>query len=276
MARLPKKSFFGVLLLVVLMLVTMRLTDFDRIELTPVEILLRDILAPLQSGVTGISGKISAAVAGITEYQEISDKYLELQRRVGTLVAKLNRMEEYRQENVRLRKLLNLKQAVDGRFNLLAATVIARDASNWYHTITVDRGANAGVERNMPVVNHQGLVGRVIAVTDDTAEVLLLMDPEGAAGGLIQATRTPGIVKGSGEGDRLNMIHLAHDAPVMENQVVVTSGLGDIFPKGLRIGYITGTRLEANGLVKQAQIRPFVDFDRLEEVFVITGTREDG
>ncbi len=273
MVRLPKKSFFGVLALAVLMLVTMRLTDLNRSQLTPVETVLRDILAPLQSGVSGVSGKISDTLSVITRTKKITIQYGELQQQVGELTAKLNMMEEYRQENVRLRKMLQMKQSLDNRFQMVGAAVIARDASNWYHSITVDQGKDRGIKRDMPVISQRGLVGRVIAVTKGTAEILLLMDPEGSAGGLVQATRTPGIIKGNGEGKGLTMVHLAHDAPIQENQVVVTSGLGDIFPKGLRIGYITGTVVEANGLVKKAFIQPFADFNRLEEVFIIAGVK---
>lgn len=256
------------------MLFTMKLTDINRTNLTPPERLLRDMLAPLQSGVMAVTTKVSDVVSGVTKYKETSLKYQELKEQVGKLKAQLNQMEEYRMENLRLRKLLDMKQSLGSEWNLVAASVIARDASNWYHTVTVNRGTEHGIARDMPVINHQGLVGRVIAVTRNTAEVLLLMDPEGAAGGLIQETRTPGIVEGTGHEQQLRLVHLAHDAQVEKNQVVVTSGLGDIFPKGLRIGYITGSEVAANGLVKQAFIRPFVDFDRLEEVLIITGNRE--
>lgn len=275
MARLPKKSLFGVLVLVILMLFTMRITDFSRSELSPVEIILRDTLAPLQGGVTGVSDRISTVMSSMTQYREMSLENQELQKQLGTMAAKLSKMEEYRQENLRLRKMLRLKDSLDSRFRTTAAVLIARDTSNWYHSIIVDQGKEQGISYNMPVINDQGLVGRVIAVTNNTAEVLLLMDPEGTVGGLIQDTRTPGIVRGSGKGEVLDMVHLAHDAPVQKNQVVVTSGLGDIFPKGLRVGYIVGAEIEANGLVKRAKIEPFVDFDRLEEVYIITDSQGD-
>jgi len=274
LARLPKKSFWGILLLVVLLLFTMKLTDINRTNLTPPEVLLRDILAPLQGGVMVVTAKVSDAVSNISNYKETNIKYEELKGQVDNLRSKLSQLEEYRQENVRLRRLLNLQTNLNSDWDSIAASVIARDASNWYHTITLNRGSNDGVGQNMPIINSEGLIGRVIAVTNNTAEVLLLMDPEGAVGGLVQETRTPGIIEGVGQEQQLMLVHLAHNAEVEENQVVITSGLGDIFPKGLRIGYITNIAVEANGLVKKAVVKPFVEFDRLEEVFILTGHKE--
>lgn len=124
----------------------------------------------------------------------------------------------------------------------------------------------------MPVINESGLVGRVINVTSHTSEVLLILDREGAVGAMVQQTRIPGVVEGLGSPtDQLQMIHIAQDAPVKVNQVVITSGYGGIFPKGLRIGYVKEIFPEGNGLMKRAVLQPFVDFDRLEEIMVITG-----
>jgi rod shape-determining protein MreC len=124
----------------------------------------------------------------------------------------------------------------------------------------------------MPVINEQGLVGRIINVTNSTAEVLLIMDREGAVGALVQQTRVPGVVEGLGpNSSQLQMLHIAVDAPISVNQVVVTSGYGGKFPKGLRIGYVTEIIPQGDGLMKKAIIQPFVDFGRLEEIMVVTG-----
>ena len=126
----------------------------------------------------------------------------------------------------------------------------------------------------MAVITPRGIVGRVTAAAERSSEVLLVLDPEGAVAGMVRNSRYPGIVEGSvSDQGYLQMIHLPYDSQVRENQTVITSGLGGIFPKGLRIGFITEIIVEPNGLMKKALIQPFVDFDRLEEVLVVIGEK---
>ena len=110
----------------------------------------------------------------------------------------------------------------------------------------------------------------VIGVSKNTAEVLLILDAEGAVGARILENRiTPGVVTGTGRSDCLQMRYLPHDMPIECGHTVVTSGLGGLYPQGIRIGRVAEVNIEAGGLVKSVLIEPFVDFDRLEEVFVI-------
>lgn len=270
-----KKNTLVVILLILVSVMLMRFTSMDRPALSTPEVLLRDLLAPLQSGVIAVSRGISTFTGSITSYQELMKQNRELQRQVGELTAANNRLQGYGLENMRLRKMLGFKETASQQWQLVPATVIGRDPGNWYRTLTINRGKLDGIAKNMPVINHQGLIGRIANVSQHTAEVLLILDREGAVGALVQSTRVPGVVEGVADGSgRLQMIHLPHDAPVRENQTVITSGLGVIFPKGLRIGYISQVLPSANGLVKKAIVEPFVDFDRIEEVMVITGVRE--
>ena len=156
--------------------------------------------------------------------------------------------------------------------SFLRRRVTARDLENLHQTLIINKGSEDGIRKDMPVINEQGLIGRIINVTDRTSEVLLILDREGAVGAMVQQTRVPGVVEGLGPGsDQLQMIHINVDAPIGVNQVIITSGYGGIFPKGLRIGYVKEIIPEANGLMKRAVIQPFVDFDRLEEILVVTG-----
>jgi len=265
-----KGKWLFLVVLIIFLLSIAHNTGMERNNLTFVEIWVRDILAPLESGaMTVLSG--TRGVAGyFTGYDDILTEKEELKKEVADLKEKVNDLKEAQLENSRLRKLLVMKESMEQEWQMVSAKVIARDAGNWYHSIIINRGMNDGLEKDMVVINYDGLVGRIISLTNNTAEVLLLLDREGAVGCLVQLSRTPGVVEGQGSGELLRMIHFPHDADIKENQNVLTSGLGGIFPAGLRIGYITEIKVEANGLMKQAEIKPFVDFDRLEEVLVLT------
>ena len=272
MIRLKKhRNVILGLFIVLLLFISMRMTGFERPRLSTGEALLRNAIAPLQSGVMAVGQKTNNILSQVIAFTKIQDENQRLKAEIARLTEQNNILIEYRQENARLRKLLNLEE-VESQFTMIAARVTARDIESLHQTLSINKGSSDGIKKDMPVINESGLVGRVINVTSHTSEVLLILDREGAVGAMVQQTRIPGVVEGLGSPtDQLQMIHIAQDAPVKVNQVVITSGYGGIFPKGLRIGYVKEIFPEGNGLMKRAVLQPFVDFDRLEEIMVITG-----
>lgn len=254
----------------------MRWTAGERGRLTALEVSLREALAPAEQGITAVVYHAAGIMTTLRDYGRLQAENQALQQEAAALKAARIQMEEYRLENERLRNLLNYTEAYRHTFDFTVAPVIGRNPSNWYHTLTLGLGAKAGLQKDQVVVTPLGVVGRITAVTPQTAEVLLLLDREGAVGGMVQVNRTPGIVEGSPDyHGYLQMVHIARDAPVMEQQVVVTSGLGGIFPRGLFLGTVVKLLPEPDGLMKRAIIEPAVDFDRLEEVLVITRVKGD-
>ena len=184
--------------------------------------------------------------------------------------------EEYAAENARLRELLAYKQAAQ-QFDLLAARVIGRDAALWTSTIVVDRGAQDGVRENMPVVTGKGLVGRVTEVMPLSSKVQLILDVRSSVGTLVQRTesRVTGIVTGTMDNPYMpQMVNIPRNADVQDGDIVVTSGFGGIYPKGIPVGQIVSQRSDDTGLLKVALIDTAVDFQRLEDVAIITASRE--
>lgn len=259
-----------IILMVIIFITSVIYTGSERAGITPVEKGAREVLAPLQKGATYIITSLSNYKNAIFLYGRIQQENEFLRQKIIQLSQENDRLQEYKQENMRLRELLEFEEKHGEDWEMEPAHVIARDYDNWYHTVIIDKGNNHNIEKDMPVVNYQGLVGRIINVTPNTSEVLLIVDPESAVGALVQLTRVPGIIEvAADEQEKLRMIHVPHDEPLPEDSVVVTSGLGEIFPKGLKIGYITGVELAPDGFVKKAHVRPFVNFDSLEEVFII-------
>lgn len=245
-------------------------TGESRPTLTPVEKIVKAATSPVETGMSKLVNGVSGTVGSLFSLGSIKSENKTLKDRVAALESENNVLKEYEYQNMRLRDLLQFKDSVSRTYDTVSASVISRNPSNWFETITINRGTADGIKQNMAVVTSQGLVGHVINVTGNSAEVSLIVNDSSAVGGLVQVTRTPGIVEGmAGNAGLLRMIHIATEAPVREKQVVISSGLGGIFPKGLLIGRITKIEMESNGLVKYAIVRPSVDFNRLEEVLVI-------
>ncbi len=267
-----RKKLFWTVAVVLLLIGLIRFTAVERINLSPVEQVFQELLAPLQSGASAVTEKVSSTFYSLAKYRETQQENNELKAELARLQREINILEEARLENFRLKGLLNFNQELTGEYRAgsVPARVIGRSSGNWLETITIDKGKNQGIKRNMAVVAPQGLVGRVISVTPNTAQVLLILDRDGAVGGMLQISRTPGVVEGTGDSSgRLQLVFLPHDTIIRPNQVVVTSGLHGLFPKGLRIGYVVDWSMDPHGLQKYAVIQPFVDFNRLEEVIVL-------
>lgn len=271
--RRRKKVSRRIVILLVVLLMSVALAFFTSSErplVTKVEAFWQDLLAPLENGVTTLVQTGKNLVEGVLNYHHIQAENEALKQQLEELEEKAHLLEEYRLENIRLRNILHFESSFADQYEMVGAKVVARHPSNWQQTLTINRGRRDGIKEGMAVITPRGVVGRIGTLGERSAEVVLILDHEGAVGGMIQSTRFPGIVESTGDRNiPLQMIQLPHDSPVKENQTVVTSGLGGIFPKRLRIGYIVDVQPEPNGLMKKALIMPFVDFERIEEVLVI-------
>lgn len=242
-----------------------------REDLTVVEKGLRSAASPFQYGFRAINEGVQGFFAYFTEKKALQQENERLKQQVSQLNSVVTQMNEINLENVRLRELLQYKEEMQGQYELQLAGIIAENNTNLQHTITLDRGSNDGVVTGMTVLNHSGLIGRVTAVLPNTSEVMLLPDRESAVGVRVWSTREViGVVEGDGSGTaNLKMIHLPHDADIYVGDSLVTSGLDGVFLGGIQIGEVTAIEYSTNGLTKAATVKPYVNFNRLEEVFIL-------
>ncbi len=175
--------------------------------------------------------------------------------------------EEAVLETDRLRKLLGFRERTG--FTAVPATVVGADVSGWFRTITIDRGSTDGIERGMAVVSPDGVVGRTHEVASYTAKVLLVTDSNSAVDAILQRTRGRGVVYGRVT-PVLEMRYVHRTDEVSAGDLVLTSGVGGIFPKGLRIGVVSRVDDTATGLFKTVDVTPAADLARIEEVLVVT------
>ncbi|HXJ32450.1 MAG TPA: rod shape-determining protein MreC [Candidatus Eisenbacteria bacterium] len=233
--------------------------------------LLLDVMAPFQR-VGAVAQRALAEVwqdtAAIFRRRSEIDT---LRARVRDLQTQAVRLEETRQENVRLRDLLAFRDRLAG--DVITATVIGRDATGLARTLTIDRGERDGVKKGAAVLAPGGVVGQVFLVGAGAARVLLITDHNSGIDAIVQRTRARGIVEGTvSEGCGLKFVKRTED--LQTGDLVVTSGVDGIFPRGLPVGQIGAVDKRGQGLFQYATVRPFVDFDRLEEVLVTRGPVE--
>ena len=169
-------------------------------------------------------------------------------------------------ENQRLRELLSFKQTLF--FSTIPAQVIAKDPSNWRHTIIIDKGAASGISKNQFLISQQGLVGRICEVGKSAAKAILLTDPDFRVAAICQRSREQMIVVGTAR-NSCAMKYLAQDADLKAKDIIVTSGLGGFCPKGIIIGEVTSVRKSPDGFATEAYLKPTAYLSRLEEVLVL-------
>lgn len=187
-------------------------------------------------------------------------------REIDYLNNKLNAQQEFLLENARLKNLLSFKQ--NSTYKLIAAKVIARSPDSWTSNIIIDKGRNNGIKRGMAVVTYLGLVGRVIEAQESTSKVLLISDPNLSVSAIDQRSRQEGLVCGT-LGAHLIMKYLPEEADINIQDTVITSGLNEVYPKGIIIGTVVDIGKEFSGLSRYAIIKPSVSLSNIEEVLII-------
>lgn len=196
----------------------------------------------------------------------VSEENESLKKSLNSAMQKINELREVALANLRLRRLLDFEKALVPQ--VLPAEIISNDPSPWFKSVMIDKGSMDGVEKGMPVVVPEGVAGLVIDVSHRYAKVLLAVDQNSAVDALIQKNRARGIIKGgSSHGCYLQYVLRKQDVAI--GDTVVTSGLDGVFPKGLRIGYVSGIVKRSAGIFQEISVTPYVDFEDLEEVLIL-------
>jgi len=190
-----------------------------------------------------------------------------LKQRIAELQAESHQMKEMVLDNERLRKLLQFREKIST--SMVAAEVIGQDPTSWFKSVTLNKGEKDGVRKGMAVILPEGVVGQILKTSPRYATVLLITDYNSAVDAIVQRTRAKAIVEGKGE-NRCQLKYLLRTEEVTVGDIVVTSGLGGNFPKGLKVGEIRNVEKKGHGIFQYAELTPGVDLTKLEEVFIIT------
>ena len=189
-----------------------------------------------------------------------------LKRSLRESRAQYQQLREIELSNQRLRKLLDFKASLADR--AIAAEVIGADPSQWFKAIIINKGRSDGLKKGLPVVVPEGIAGQVTDVGPYYAKVMLIIDRNSAVDALVQRTRARGIIKGESTGQCLFQFVLRKE-DVQLGDRIVTSGLDGVFPKGQPVGVVSGVLKRSSGIFQEVSVKPFIDFEKLEEVLVV-------
>jgi rod shape-determining protein MreC len=233
---------------------------------------LWSVLIPPQRLVASAIHGVKGVFSGYAGLRGARDENRRLHEQVRNLETQLQATQEQIGEASRLREILELRPILP--FPTLTAQVIAREGVPWFRNLTIDKGQKDGVVLNAPVLGVGGVLGRVVAVGPGAAKVQLLLDRDCGVGVRIERTRTTAVVAGqvafsdSGTSELL-MKYVPVLADVVVGDVVVTSGLDQIYPKGLVVGRVRSVG-KGSGLFTEVAVQPSANFERIEEVMVAT------
>jgi rod shape-determining protein MreC len=220
-----------------------------------------EVQRALNGGVTGVQDFWNGYIA----LRRVNDENAALRQQLQDLQIKLQEERALAQRTEDLRQLLELRQRSD--LETTAAEIIAGAASPEFRTVTIDKGSNSRLQTDMAVLSPSGVVGRIILPSPRASKVQLLVDRNAAAGALVERSRAQGVVVGTGT-EELRMDYVPATADVKQGDLVVTSGIDGIYPKGFVIGTVETVERGA-GTYHVVKVRPAVDFSTLEEVLVV-------
>ncbi len=267
MSRRRRTIIFFAMLLAVLVLLTGQVRGEERRRLGPLGTGVLTVLAPLQTGMARVADSLSRGWQLYTEIGRLRVENARLREEVQRLAREVTRLRETAQATQRMEALLGFKRQTPLR--VVAARVVGRDPTSWFATVIVDRGSSDGVVRNSAVVTAAGVVGRVIETTPFSARVLLVNDTRSALSVILQRSREIGVVEGNGAGD-LTVKYLSRASAVEPGDMVITSGQGGVFPRGIVVGRLQTVRPGSGGAVfREGTVHPAVDLGRLEEVLIL-------
>ncbi len=202
----------------------------------------------------------------LLSYRKTYEDHKKFQRENMTLRARTVDLDETREENVRLSRLLGLKARQD--FLTAAAHVIARDPANWNSSMMINKGRAEGIKPGMPVINALGVVGKVVEAAEHSAKVILVNDPGFSVAVVDQRSRESGLLSGSLSGE-CRLSYLPEDSDVKPGDQILTSGLSHAFPEGLLVGRVVEVYPLGGISDARARVRPVVDVAKIEEVLVV-------
>jgi rod shape-determining protein MreC len=232
-----------------------------------------DALAVVTTPIQTVLARVNRATLGVwgtyRDWKNVRAENRRLRDETQRLRVEALRVTETDAENQRLRRLLTLKESLP--LETMAGEIIAREWGGWVRSLTINRGRGDAVARLTAVIAPDGLVGRIVDVRAGSSVVQVLTDPASTVGAHVVRTRTPGIIEGEPRGT-LRFKYMARDGSgIQVGDVVVTSGLGGLFPGGIPIGRVRTIDDRGSALFSYAQVTPAVDFARIDEVLLLTG-----
>lgn len=230
------------------------------------------VVSPLQKIVYKVNDKIKSSVDFFANFSKVKQENEELKMKNSELENQIVEYSALKDENERLREVLKLKDSKNN-YDYVGVNIIGYSGGTVSRGYIVDKGTNDGIEKDMIIINYQGLVGKVTQAESNYSVVETILNENMAVSVMVDSTReTTGILRGYKENkneDIVKVYNLPIDSEIKEGDVILTSGLGMIYPKEIRIGEVVSVETDSVMVMKNAMVKPYVDFNKLEELFVV-------
>ena len=253
----------GCALLIIALTVYMGLNSS---QTTAMENAVKTTTTPVQRFFSNLGSGISDVTHSIGRIKELRIQYNEYERQ-------LKENSEMMEENDRLKRMLELRDD-NPDLNMVAASVAADEPSNWFSGFTIDKGRNSGLEQDQVVISSDGfLIGKISRVGNNWADVMTVIDPGFSAGTMVERSRDLGVSAGDSElryNKQFKMSYLTRETDIREGDYIITTGLGGIFPSGLRLGKVAEIKEDTATMSRYAVVDLSVDLKDVRQVFVIT------
>lgn len=247
--------------------------------LNPLRNAVGTFLVPIQSGINAVGGGIYHELSAMAELRTALDENERLKAQVADLTEENTRLRSQQFELERLRELYELDQDYM-QYNKIGARIIAKDSSSWFSVFRIDKGSDDGIKENMNVIADGGLVGIVTDVGSNYATVRSIIDDSSQVSAMAQQSGDSCIVSGDlrlFRQGRLRLSYMEKDDDIKDGDMIVTSNISGKFLPGILIGYATDITVDYHdNLTKSGYLIPVAQFDRLQEVLVITDLKDAG
>lgn len=227
------------------------------------------ITYPFKKGIYIVEKELSEVAGYFNKIDELLKENEQLGIDKDRLIYENTILEQYRDENNQLKGLLDIAQRYR-EYPQMGANIIAKDPGNWYKSFTIDKGKGQGVAENDVILAGGGLVGHIIDTEQLTSQVISIIDDRSSVSAKVVRTGDTGILKGDIELSSLGLCRLEIDveSEIVKGDQIVTSHLSQ-YPPGIPIGVVEEVTTGKNGLTQYAYVRPFVDFNHLQNVLII-------
>lgn len=265
----PKKYRFHIIAAVFL-ISSLAIISYEAALTTEAGFLRKTVL----EAVTPLADIINGSLTGIRNFWSrylflvgLENSNKKLLSENAALFDQLNKYREGYYEGLRLRKLLDMKDTLP--YRTIAARVVDNHYDSLFKTILVNRGSTDGLKAGCPVVAAEGVVGRIMEASWHFSRVLLMIDGTSNIDAIVQRTRTQCILQGTGHPKKYRLKYIPHTENVIPGDMLISSGMAGVFPKGLIIGTVSSVHPQKGELFLEIDAAPTVDFEKLEEVLVL-------
>lgn len=234
---------------------------------------------PLQKSIYSITDGIKGALDFFLNFSEVKEENISLTKENIELKNKLLEYETLKEENDKLKEVLNYKDSKND-YNYIGCEIVGYSGESFLKGYIINRGENDGLQKDMVVISNKGLVGKITSTGSNWAIVESILSENIAVSVMVNSNRENiGILKGYVNGSNKAITEIENipmDSSIKEGDVIITSGLGEVYPKEIRIGEVIKIETDEIKVTKTAIVKPYVDFDKLEDLFVIVpkDTRE--